>query len=106
MVSSKITSIFVFLFLLTFDHISAIRPLDEQQAPLIFNKNLIIQSLPRGPVPPSAGNPCTNIPGRGHGRCTLTEMDVAGGRSRTGMVHGAPPMFSDMVFKFASAHSE
>ncbi|KAK8564935.1 hypothetical protein V6N13_020065 [Hibiscus sabdariffa] len=101
MVSPKITSIFVFLFILTFDHISATRPLDERQAPLI-----IIQSLPRGPVPPSAGNPCTNIPRRGHGRCTLTEMDVAGGGSRTGGVHGAPPMFSDMVLKFASAYSE
>ena len=32
-----------------------------------------IQSLQRGPVPPSGGSPCTYIPGRNKGRCTLAD---------------------------------
>ncbi|XP_021888699.1 uncharacterized protein LOC110807772 [Carica papaya] len=54
---------------------AAVRLLDEEQW---LAKNLIVQSLQRGPVPPSGGNPCTFIPGRNRGRCTLSEMDVAG----------------------------
>ncbi|KAJ4824397.1 hypothetical protein Tsubulata_024694 [Turnera subulata] len=45
-----------------------------------YIKNRIaIQSLQRGPVPPSAGSPCSNIPGRDKGRCPpRTQMNVAG----------------------------
>ncbi|XWS57724.1 hypothetical protein CRYUN_Cryun09bG0197900 [Craigia yunnanensis] len=82
MASSKVTKftvtfIFGILLLLSFQHVLAMatRPLDEHQVPS-FNQNLIIvQSLQKGPVPPSAGNPCTNIPGRSHGRCTLAQMN-------------------------------
>ncbi|KAG4135718.1 hypothetical protein ERO13_D08G233850v2 [Gossypium hirsutum] len=101
MASFKVTVIFAILLMLSFHHVLAIRTLEEEQAKIfIFNKNLTIQLLPRGPVPPSAGNPCTNIPGRSHGRCTLTEMNVAGGGSHNRVVHHAPPTFSDSVSKF------
>lgn len=33
--------------------------------------NLLVQSLPRGRLPPSGANPCTRIPGGKRGRCTL-----------------------------------
>ncbi|CAN6724886.1 unnamed protein product [Malus baccata var. baccata] len=38
------------------------------------NDSLHVQSL-RGKVPPTGGNPCTHIPGRGSGRCAFG-MDV------------------------------
>ncbi|GAA0160750.1 hypothetical protein LIER_17233 [Lithospermum erythrorhizon] len=38
------------------------------------NKNVIIQSLPRGPVQTPHSNPCTYIPGGSNrGRCTLAK---------------------------------
>ncbi|KAG5236324.1 transcription factor bHLH [Salix suchowensis] len=36
-----------------------------------------LESLQRGPVPPSAGSPCSHNPG-GSGHCTLNEMNFAG----------------------------
>lgn len=104
-----VTLIFCFL-LLSFRHVlvSATRPLIgelDQLPSSAFNENLIIQSLPRGPVPPSAGNPCTNIPGHNHGRCTLTEMNVVGG-GRSVASHAPPrPPFSEFVVNFAAAAS-
>ncbi|XWS64727.1 hypothetical protein CRYUN_Cryun05aG0028700 [Craigia yunnanensis] len=99
MASSKVTvtCIFGFLLLLRFQHVlvMATRPLDEDQVPS-FNENLIVQSLQKGPVPPSAGNPCTNIPERNRGRCMLTEMNVVGGG---GNARHAPPPFPDFVVK-------
>ncbi|KAJ1385115.1 hypothetical protein SESBI_41900 [Sesbania bispinosa] len=41
-------------------------------------KNLLFQSLQRGPVKQSQKNPCSTVPGRSRGRCTLGEMNVAG----------------------------
>ncbi|KAJ4842216.1 hypothetical protein Tsubulata_005871 [Turnera subulata] len=55
---------------------------------LLLPKSLVIQSLQRGPVPPSGASPCTHTPGRGRGRCTLTQMNVAGQ-----IVAQAPPSF-------------
>ncbi|KAI3459469.1 hypothetical protein Pfo_016132 [Paulownia fortunei] len=46
----------------------------------------LLESLPRGPVPPSSGSPCTYIPGQGSGTCPLNEKHFAGG----GSAH-APP---------------
>ncbi|MBA0728358.1 hypothetical protein Golax_001262 [Gossypium laxum] len=107
MVSFKLTNFTVtfisaIVLLLTFQHVLATRPLDEVPS---FNHNLILQSLPRGPVPPSTGNPCTNIPGRSHGRCMLTEMDAVGrrGGSGGGVPHLAPPAFPEFVVKFGAA---
>ncbi|KAK8633918.1 hypothetical protein V6N13_014751 [Hibiscus sabdariffa] len=81
---AKFTATFlVFCIVLLHQHVSASRPLHVHAA---FDENLVIQALPRGPVPPSAGNPCTNIPGRSNGRCTLAEMNAAGV-----VHHHAPP---------------
>ncbi|KAL4272083.1 hypothetical protein GQ457_13G025750 [Hibiscus cannabinus] len=44
------------------------------------------ESLPRGPVPPSAGSPCTNIPG-GSGHCVINQINAAGHLFRS------PPAF-------------
>ncbi|KAE8699138.1 Phosphoribosylaminoimidazole carboxylase atpase-subunit isoform 1 [Hibiscus syriacus] len=91
---TKFTVTFIFCSILFHQHVLASRPLRVHAA---FNEDLIIQALPRGPVPPSAGNPCTNIPGRSRGRCTLAEMDAVGG----GVVHHhrAPPPFRGWVLK-------
>ncbi|KAK8576143.1 hypothetical protein V6N13_090620 [Hibiscus sabdariffa] len=78
---AKLTAtFFVLCIVLLHQHVSAARPLHA------FDENLVIQALPRGPVPPSAGNPCTNIPGRSSGRCTLAEINAAGA-----VHHHAPP---------------
>ncbi|KAL7228301.1 hypothetical protein ACSBR2_007084 [Camellia fascicularis] len=62
------------------------------------NKGLVIQSIKRGPVPPSGSNPCTYIPG-GHGRCTLAENEV----NFSGHVGLAPPAFPDVMVRFGVA---
>ncbi|KAG4167022.1 hypothetical protein ERO13_A13G169025v2 [Gossypium hirsutum] len=105
MVSFKVTNFTVtfisaIVLLLTFQHVLATRPLDEVPS---FNHNLILQSLPRGPVPPSAGNPCTNIPGRSRGRCMLTEMNAVGRGGGGGVPHLAPPAFPEFLVKFGAA---
>ncbi|KAF5730021.1 hypothetical protein HS088_TW20G00391 [Tripterygium wilfordii] len=53
------------------------------------------QSLQRGQVPPSGGNPCTYIPKRGKGRCTLSEMNIAG--------RAHPKTFSNHILNFAAS---
>lgn len=53
---------------------------------------LPVQVLQRGPVPPSGRNPCSNIPGQSNGRCTLQNMNNAGGRHSA--AH-APPAIPD-----------
>ncbi|KAK8589529.1 hypothetical protein V6N13_088355 [Hibiscus sabdariffa] len=85
---TKLTVTFIFCIILFHHHVLAARPLPVHA---VFNENLIIQALPRGPVPPSAGNPCTNIPGRSNGRCTLAEMNAVG--SRDAQHHAPPPPF-------------
>lgn len=86
--------IFIMFFVLGFHEALAMRPLDGEPW---LNKNLAMQTLQRGPVTPSGPNPCTYIPGRSHGRCTLSEMDVAD------HVAHAPPAFPDHVVSFAAA---
>ncbi|KAK7344164.1 hypothetical protein VNO77_13492 [Canavalia gladiata] len=70
------TKMFVFtiILLLGLQQIWALRPLKEGQ---LMQKNLVIQSLPRGPVQGSQSNPCSTVPGRSRGRCTLAEINVA-----------------------------
>ncbi|KAL0317158.1 UNVERIFIED_CONTAM: hypothetical protein Sangu_2130100 [Sesamum angustifolium] len=75
----------------------ATRPLEGEQW---LNKNLVIQSLPRGRVPPSSGSPCTYIPGgRSRGRCALAaeEGDFSGQR---------PAAFPPAMVHFAAATKE
>ncbi|KAE8728496.1 Phosphoribosylaminoimidazole carboxylase atpase-subunit isoform 1 [Hibiscus syriacus] len=97
-----VTFISAIVLLLSFQHVLATRPLDEEDDVHSFNENLIVQSLQRGPVPPSTGNPCTNIPGRSRGRCTLTEMNTIGDGG-VAAYHAAQPVFPEFVVKFASA---
>ncbi|XVE89945.1 hypothetical protein DITRI_Ditri20bG0036900 [Diplodiscus trichospermus] len=101
---SKFTVTFVFgiLLLLRFQRLLALatRPLDEDQVSSFNDNILIVQSLQKGPVPPSGRNPCTNIPGRNQGRCTLAEMNVAGGG---GVARHAPPPSPDFVLNFGAA---
>ncbi|KAL2555731.1 uncharacterized protein Fot_00470 [Forsythia ovata] len=93
----KIMFVFSIFFLSLSSEIRATRPLEGEQ---FLKKNLVIQSLPRGPIPPSSGNPCTYIPGgKGRGRCTLAESegDFAG--------HvGVSPAFREVIIiHFAAA---
>ncbi|KAK9146434.1 hypothetical protein Sjap_006337 [Stephania japonica] len=60
------------------------RPLHEEKHNWAMKKrnggvvDLVIESLPRGPVPPSGPSGCTYIPGRGGPRCPLKGKKVAG----------------------------
>jgi hypothetical protein len=58
--------------------IGAIRPLLIEKEFLFLQKNIAIQSLQRGPVQGSQTNPCSTVPGRSEGSCTLAVMNVAG----------------------------
>lgn len=71
--------IFIVLFVSGFREILAMRPLDGDDI-LLKQHNLVIQSLPRGPVQSSGSNPCTYIPGtqnKGNRRCTLAADQAA-----------------------------
>ncbi|KAG5044401.1 hypothetical protein AAZX31_03G228100 [Glycine max] len=61
-----------------------------------LHNNLVLHSLQRGPVRSSQRNPCSTVPGRSRGRCTLGEINVAGH-------HHAPPLFQNVVPKFGAA---
>ncbi|KAI3469705.1 hypothetical protein Pfo_026368, partial [Paulownia fortunei] len=55
----------------------------HDQVETLKEKGLSINSLQKGPVPPSGPSGCTNIPGSGGGGCPINEMHFAG--------RGAPP---------------
>ncbi|KAK3200706.1 hypothetical protein Dsin_024121 [Dipteronia sinensis] len=78
----------------------AMRPLGGGEFQWLDRKSLlIVQSLQKGPVPPAGRNPCTFIPGRGRGRCALSEMNFAVGDHDH--VDHAPPVFPDrLIAKF------
>ncbi|XP_057961345.1 uncharacterized protein LOC131153207 [Malania oleifera] len=59
---------------------------------------MMLQSLQRGPVPPSGKSPCTYIPGRNSGHCTLNGRNFAG----HGAAH-APPAFPEFVVEVGVA---
>ena len=91
--SSNSTTIMLILVLLfavsnNIQQLVAIRPLIEGYASAVME----IQSLQRGPVPPSGSSPCTYIPERNHGRCTLADPDPDHGQM--GVAH-APPAFPE-----------
>ncbi|XWS53856.1 hypothetical protein CRYUN_Cryun10bG0036200 [Craigia yunnanensis] len=65
------------LLLLQVHGFSASRLLHEETK--LVNKGLELQSLQKGPVPPSKGSSCTNIPGNGGPGCPLKEMHYAAG---------------------------
>lgn len=78
------------LFVLSFGEILTMRPLEKDNI-LLKQHNLVIQSLPRGPVRSSGANPCTYIPGtqnKGNRRCTLAaEEDTPAGVFPQVMLH-------------------
>ncbi|KAL7144890.1 hypothetical protein ABFS83_07G041700 [Erythranthe nasuta] len=51
---------------------------DQGEEALLKDKTLFLNSLQRGPVPPSGPSGCTNIPGSGGGACPINEMHFAG----------------------------
>lgn len=55
----------------------------------------LLESLPRGPVPPSTSSPCTYIPGGGGSGSCLNGRNFAG--------VGTPPAFPSAVVNFAAA---
>ncbi|TYH82410.1 hypothetical protein ES332_D02G058000v1 [Gossypium tomentosum] len=65
----------LFLLALQFHAISGTRLLHEET--MLVNTKLDLQSLQKGPVPPSERSSCTNIPGGGGPPCQLNEMHYA-----------------------------
>ena len=86
--STTIMLILVLLFAVSdnIQQLVAMRPLIEGYASAVME----IQSLQRGPVPPSGSSPCTYIPERNHGRCTLADPDP----DQMGVAR-APPAFPE-----------
>ncbi|KAL3523705.1 hypothetical protein ACH5RR_016539 [Cinchona calisaya] len=104
----KICTIFIgvtlFVTLInTFQEVEAMRQLEGDF--LWFKKiDLVIQSLPKGsPVKTPSPNPCTFIPGNGHGRCTLAENEVNFGAH---LGHNAPAAFPEVMVQFGVASNE
>jgi len=74
----KIMLVFTTIILLLGSQQIRARPLlIEKQFFLLLQKNVAIQSLQRGPVQSSQTNPCSTVPGRSRGRCTLADVNVA-----------------------------
>ena len=55
---------------------AAIRPNLQEEQVLLKKIVLNLESMEKGPVPPSDHSPCSNIPGSGN--CELNDMNVAG----------------------------
>ncbi|KAG6766180.1 hypothetical protein POTOM_030249 [Populus tomentosa] len=95
--NSRVTIVFtVFSILLTLSTLqwgAAMRPLYEEQ--LLKKHFPLIESLQRGPVPPSAASPCT--PGAS-GTCELNEMNFVGRANRQ-----PPPAFPSSVTEQSKA---
>ncbi|KAJ6689286.1 hypothetical protein OIU85_005668 [Salix viminalis] len=68
---------------------AAMRPLHGER--LLKKHFWLIESLQRGPVPPSAASPCSHNPG-GSGTCNLNEMNFVGRANRQ-----PPPAFPSSV---------
>ncbi|XVE72982.1 hypothetical protein DITRI_Ditri11bG0081500 [Diplodiscus trichospermus] len=88
-------TLLVFSLLIASLQLGAMRPLDGEQ--WLAKDELVLQSLPKGPVKGSGHNPCTNIPGRETGVCKLGGMNVAGN------VMHAPPAFPSVLAEFGVA---
>ncbi|CAK9143558.1 unnamed protein product [Ilex paraguariensis] len=78
--SYKLLSIgFLILILLCLQQCKASRMLDgEEQEWVKKGDTDVLQSLQRGPVPPSGPSGCTNIPGSGGPNCPIKQMNFAG----------------------------
>ncbi|CAK9172424.1 unnamed protein product [Ilex paraguariensis] len=91
--------ILILIWDLGFRESLAMRPLDGEEW---LQKNIMIQSLPRGSVPSSGSNPCTYIPGKSRGRCTLAENEM----NFAGHSGHALPTFPEVMVHFAAAADE
>ncbi|KAL9401402.1 hypothetical protein Peur_005251 [Populus x canadensis] len=90
--SSVVISFTLFTILFTLSTLqcgAAMRPLHAEK--LLKKHFLHIESLQRGPVPPSKGSPGTHIP-EGSGTSKLNEMNFVGGANRQ-----PPPAFPSSV---------
>ncbi|OMO54761.1 hypothetical protein CCACVL1_27583 [Corchorus capsularis] len=76
-----LSMIFAIVFIISFapQFGGAIRPWHDKEQLLRKVVPNWESVLTRGPVPPSAGTPCSNVP-HGSGKCKLDEMNVAGRR--------------------------
>lgn len=90
-----------FLVSISFQQANAIRALGMEK--WLREEISLFASLPRGPVPPSGGSPCTYIPGHpgsSTGSCPLNEKHFAG----SGAAH-SPPASPRSVINFGSTSS-
>ncbi|KAG8373144.1 hypothetical protein BUALT_Bualt12G0140400 [Buddleja alternifolia] len=87
----KIFLIFHILFIISIfvTRANAVRTLHADQ--WLKKQVQLLESLPRGPVPPSGGSPCTYIPGQNGGVCTLNEKHFSGGGGGSAHAPPAPP---------------
>ncbi|KAI5580330.1 hypothetical protein POPTR_008G163000v4 [Populus trichocarpa] len=97
--NSRVTNVFtLFTILLTLSTLQCgapMRPMHEEQ---LLKKHVpLIESLQRGPVPPSEPSPCTHIPG-GSGTCKLNEKNFVGRANRQ-----PPPAFPSSVTEQSKA---
>ncbi|KAK7337925.1 hypothetical protein VNO77_18517 [Canavalia gladiata] len=90
----KMCAITTIIVVLCLEKIKAGRTLEEEQW---LHKNLLIHTLQRGPVKPSQKNPCSTVPGRNKGHCTLGEINVAGHLSHP------PSLFLETLSNFGAS---
>ncbi|KAL2230023.1 UNVERIFIED_CONTAM: hypothetical protein Sindi_1596700 [Sesamum indicum] len=97
MASSRFMIFLIFNILLvmsmTPNQVDAMRLLGMEK--WLKEQALLLESLPRGPVPPSGSSPCTYIPEQGGGSCPLNERHFAGRRS----AHAPPADIGFVVAK-------
>ncbi|KAJ8751965.1 hypothetical protein K2173_000711 [Erythroxylum novogranatense] len=88
----KTTLVVLFLlsiFLVSFEQ-AEMTPLGDERL-MRKQQGLVLQSLQKGGPATSSPNPCSYVPGRGTGTCTLNGMNVAGSVVRS------PPAFPGLV---------
>ncbi|XP_054797758.1 uncharacterized protein LOC129302867 [Prosopis cineraria] len=93
---TKIFAVLATIMILSLQQIMAARPLEGE---LWLQKNLVIQSLRRGPVEGPHRNPCSTIPGRSRGRCAF-QINVDAGHVAYAQ---PPPAFPDQPVNFGAA---
>ncbi|KAM5561646.1 hypothetical protein ABKV19_022308 [Rosa sericea] len=98
----KVAFVFAVLCLSGFREVLAMRPMEGDHWLKNNDSQLRFQSL-KGNVPPTKGNPGTNLPKNCNGRCTM-EMDVAGG-SDVAHAPAAYEAFPGVVVNFGAAAS-
>ncbi|KAK7268729.1 hypothetical protein RIF29_21437 [Crotalaria pallida] len=70
---------------------------------LNVKKQLSLQSLDKGPVPPSGPSGCTYIPGSGGTHCPVEEMNIAGDATKQ---HRGEEAYPRLVVPFGVATNQ